>query len=110
MSLDDFVLDSKLSRVDFVKMDVEGAELAVLTGARDTIRHFRPKLITEFNPACLIHYFEQDPKDLFELLCSFYPNIFLITETGSLLAIKDYDWLAERITTGKGWEDLFCCF
>ena len=41
--LDDFVAERKLDRVDFIKMDIEGAEEMALCGARETIERFRPK-------------------------------------------------------------------
>lgn len=41
--LDD-VLDDKQDRVTFIKMDVEGAELKALKGAKETIQKDRPKL------------------------------------------------------------------
>lgn len=44
ISIDDFVRERNLPRVDFVKMDIEGAELNALKGAEETIRSFRPKL------------------------------------------------------------------
>jgi FkbM family methyltransferase len=44
ITLDDFVAKQKVKRVDFVKMDIEGAELKALMGAEKTIRAFRPKL------------------------------------------------------------------
>jgi FkbM family methyltransferase len=44
MRLDDFVASHGLDRVDLIKMDIEGSELAALRGAEDIIRRFRPRL------------------------------------------------------------------
>tara|TARA_R110000823_G_scaffold243818_1_gene367998 strand:+ start:18885 stop:20027 length:1143 start_codon:yes stop_codon:yes gene_type:complete len=44
ISLDDFVEINNIEKVDFIKMDIEGAETAALEGALNTIRKFRPKL------------------------------------------------------------------
>ena len=58
VSIDEVVREEGLPRVDCIKLDVEGAELAALRGAADTIRRFRPRLII-----CLYH----QPEDLFTL-------------------------------------------
>lgn len=44
LSIDDFVKEEGIKRVDFIKMDIEGSELKALQGAEETIRTFRPKL------------------------------------------------------------------
>jgi len=44
ISIDDFVTNNKLEKVDFIKMDIEGAERYALQGALQTIKKFRPKL------------------------------------------------------------------
>ena len=43
-TIDQFVGDRRLQRVDFIKMDIEGAERDALAGAAETIRAFRPVL------------------------------------------------------------------
>ena len=42
--IDDFVRDRGIERVDFIKMDIEGAEMEALEGCVETIRAHRPKL------------------------------------------------------------------
>ncbi len=44
ISIDDLVEQNKLSRVDFIKMDIETSELSALKGAYHTLKRFKPKL------------------------------------------------------------------
>lgn len=44
VSIDDFCHSTRLNRVDFIKMDIEGSEEAALRGATKTIKRFRPRL------------------------------------------------------------------
>ena len=44
ISIDDFVEQQKISKIDLIKMDIEGSEKNALMGAVKTIRAFRPKL------------------------------------------------------------------
>jgi FkbM family methyltransferase len=46
-TLDSFLKDHPLSRIDVLKIDTEGAEKFVLQGARETIGRFRPIMIVE---------------------------------------------------------------
>lgn len=44
ISIDDFVKLNNINCIDFIKMDIEGAETFALEGAIETIKKFRPKL------------------------------------------------------------------
>lgn len=43
-TVDDFVQEKKISSVDFIKADIEGAERLMLEGARETLKEYAPKL------------------------------------------------------------------
>jgi hypothetical protein len=49
LSLDDYVRERKIERVDFIKCDVERAELHVLHGARHTLTAYKPTILLECN-------------------------------------------------------------
>jgi FkbM family methyltransferase len=53
LTLNEFAVEKKLARLDFIKIDVEGAEMRVLSGAEDVIRRFKPKMMIEINPPSL---------------------------------------------------------
>lgn len=44
VTIDEFVTSNRISRVDFIKMDIEGSEPIALQGAIETIRKYKPKL------------------------------------------------------------------
>jgi len=52
-TVDLLVKEHGLPRVNLVKIDVEGAELQVLQGMLETIKRFRPKIVTELSPSLL---------------------------------------------------------
>lgn len=43
-TIDSLVASKDIQRVDFLKMDIEGSELAALKGAEKTLRQFKPRL------------------------------------------------------------------
>lgn len=44
VSIDDYVDDNSIERLDYIKMDIEGAEIDALNGAAKSIKKFKPKL------------------------------------------------------------------
>ncbi len=65
--LDDLLLERRIPRIDYIKLDVEGCELAALRGSLAAIYKFRPKLAIS-----LYH----KPNDYFEL-CDFVHDLGL---------------------------------
>jgi len=47
ISLDDVCSDYGLTRVDFIKMDIEGSEVEVLKSAKELLKRFKPLMIIE---------------------------------------------------------------
>ena len=50
ISIDDFINQEAINRVDFIKIDTEGWEWYVLQGAKETIKKYQPVILMEFNP------------------------------------------------------------
>ena len=53
LSLDDYLSSGGIEGVDVIKMDVEGAELEVLQGAKGLLDKQKPIIILEFNDQTL---------------------------------------------------------
>ncbi|MDR1361960.1 MAG: FkbM family methyltransferase, partial [Holosporaceae bacterium] len=53
ISLDEFVAEEGISKVNVIKLDVEGSELKALMGARKTIQKHKPTIMLGLNVAAL---------------------------------------------------------
>jgi FkbM family methyltransferase len=70
IKLDDLVQKLGLTRVDFIKMDVDGHECHVLQGAEATIRKFKPQLLVEFCSHVLVEH-KRSLRELVDLLLAY---------------------------------------
>jgi FkbM family methyltransferase len=68
VKIDTLVEQLGLERVDFIKMDIEGAEVDALIGAEKTISQFKPKL------AICTYHRPTDPIEIREILSKYNPN------------------------------------
>jgi FkbM family methyltransferase len=68
VKIDTLVEELGLERVDFIKMDVEGAEVDALLGAKETISQFKPKL------AICTYHRPTDPIEIRKILSQYNPN------------------------------------
>jgi len=84
IKLDDYFNDSN-NRIDFIKLDVEGAELLALKGMNNLLnRNKKIKMIIEFYPACLKRG-GTDPVELLELLQTFNFRIYDVSNLKNLV-------------------------
>jgi hypothetical protein len=83
VTLDAFVEENNVPRVDILKIDVEGAEVSLLRGAEQSIRRFRPVIMLEMNVATL-HRFSRTPADIVSLLGSWRYHLALATRWGGV--------------------------
>lgn len=86
-TLDNFVNENSIDKIDFIKIDVEGNELYVLQGAESCLKKLQPKLLIEmseknFNAA---GYTKQN---IFNFLESLGYSIHLILKRGKLKKVN----------------------
>ena len=76
-TLDDFVNESVESEISFIKIDIEGAELMAIQGAKGVLKTHKLNMMIEVT---------KDYKEVFDILSSFQYTLY--TPTGE--AISDY--------------------
>ena len=80
-TLDEFVEQEKLKKINFIKADIEGDERHLLRGAKGVLRDFAPKL------AICTYHFPEDPKLLEKIILSANPNYRIIHTRQKLFAM-----------------------
>jgi FkbM family methyltransferase len=70
VTLDTFCMEKGIARVDFIKVDIEGAELEFLKGAVCVLEKSRPVLLMEIGPEGLAR-FGASPNEIFAFLEKF---------------------------------------
>lgn len=85
-TLDAFIEENNIDKVDFIKCDIEGAERLMLAGARETLIRFAPKLAI-----CTYHY-PDDPYVLENLIKAANPKYHVVHKWKKLFA-----WVCEEV-------------
>ncbi len=80
ISLDEFVKEKKLDRVDFIKADIEGAERNMLMGAKEVLQKFQPML-----SLCTYHL-PDDSEVMKKLILEANPNYHIFERRQMLYA------------------------
>lgn len=88
ISIDDYIEERGLERVDLIKLDLEGGDVPALAGALGTIRRFRPKLAL-----CLYHRWDD-----------------ILTIPAMVIASGvDYRFVFKWVHLREGWEAVLMC-
>ncbi len=99
VTLDDYCSKHGVGRVDFIRMDIEGAEQKALKGAVGVIDRDNPHVLIEIHPAMLAERFGGSADEVVELFRSRGYRMFALNG----------DRLEERTTVlpGVPWKDYF---
>jgi|GEM_PF-828272 len=101
LTLDDYVLNNGVQKVDVIKIDAEGSEMDILDGGRLTMNKFRPMIMMEVNKVHL-QSSGRILKELIEFYKSLDYKIFRILDNGKLLEISKLSEFTDS-------QNIFCC-
>lgn len=111
--LDRFVEREEITRIDFMKIDVEGFELDVLKGGAATVARLRPKVFLEFNSFTLIAYGNRNPRTFLEYLTGTFPFVYRF-KGGFPVIVRDeqerLSFLHDNLIIRGCVDDLLCSF
>jgi len=79
-TLDKFVEENKIEKIDFIKADIEGAERNMLQGATNVLKTFAPKL------AICTYHLPDDPETLEKIIKDANPNYTVVHLSRKLFA------------------------
>lgn len=80
-SLDEFVAENNIKRIDFIKADIEGHERYMLIGAKNVLKNFGPKL------AICTYHLPDDPEVLAKIILDANPNYKIVQKRKKLYAM-----------------------
>ncbi|MEI8400217.1 MAG: FkbM family methyltransferase [Alcaligenaceae bacterium] len=75
---DDFLRERQITKVDFIKIDVEGFEQSVIEGLTATIARDQPIVALELNHWCLNAFQRTSVPDFFDFLRGVFPYLYAV--------------------------------
>ncbi len=106
-TLDRSLADLGVSRVDLIKMDIEGWEAHAFAGMRETLRRDRPAIFFEYAPT-RIKQAGRDPYAMLRSLGKLGYGLFAIDErTAELVPVKDGDARLRRLKKIDDYANIF---
>lgn len=99
MTLDSFCAAKAIGRVDFLRCDIEGAEILMLDGGRTTLARDRPVIMMEVHPFFLAQRFGRSAAEVWDCLAGQDYHMFYLRD-GALAATDGF--------FEEPWRDYFC--
>lgn len=98
--LDDWGRENNIPRIDFIKMDVQGAEIDILHGAAETIARHKPIIFAEASSSMQGNS-KYSIKEMFRVLVAFGYSVHRIGPNGTLQPMSEDslvagNWLATQ--------------
>lgn len=91
----DLWAEANLCRLDFVKLDVEGAELLVLKGAQKTLIHYKPSILFEYIQENTIRFGSENLGEVVQFLLELGYDVKRVMADGTLSAyLEKWSWEA----------------
>jgi FkbM family methyltransferase len=90
ISIDRFVQTEKITKLNFIKMDIEGAEVKALLGMKETIFKYRPKILFEFSPSRYDELEISQFNSLVKLMKDLSYKFKFLTRNGEWLDVKSF--------------------
>lgn len=87
ITLDGYAQQAGLVQLDFLKADIEGAELLLLKGGRQTLQRFRPTLLLEIQ-ASSTRLFGHEPEVVFNFLRTLGYSANYLDQDGTLVQVE----------------------
>jgi len=101
VSLDGLMAAEKLPRVDFIRCDVEGAEIRFVEGGRKTIERDLPSLLIEIHPFSLQRNFGSSGEDVRDYFISLGYRMWQLNDDNSHM------FESKEIDPKRRWKDYF---
>lgn len=105
VTVDGFVAENGINRVDVLKIDTEGNDPLVIIGSTNTLAHFKPSYV-QFENHGVGRWATFQLKDVIDLLDSLSYECFWATDTGKLFRITSC-WSGYYMQM-KNWSNVAC--
>lgn len=107
-TLDAIVAAHALTRVDFIKLDVEGFEQQALEGAEGTLARHDPVVFLEFNSWCLVASYDRSPRAFLDWLLTRFAHLYVWRRRGlrSVREMGAYRFLEDHMVRHRCLDDL----